>query len=117
MGYSNVLLSNIPISSYSVSRKIYRLISVIVSLSLPLYRPTCCLTSGLQLVIVVLFIVLVIILPNRLANTRTDLHYHHPPVFRYHEVGSKKLNACIRFFLCVVYFEPKHKAMLFADNT
>ncbi len=25
-------------------------------------------------------------------------------LFRYHEVGSKKLNACIPFFLCMVYF-------------
>ncbi len=29
--------------------------------------------------------------------------------FRYHEVGSKKLNACIRFFLCMVYFNLSTK--------
>jgi hypothetical protein len=28
---------------------------------------------------------------------------------RYHDDGSKKLNACIRFFLHMVYLEPKHK--------
>jgi hypothetical protein len=36
---------------------------------------------------------------------------------RYNDDGSKKLKACIRLFSHMVYFYPKHKAMLFADNT
>ncbi len=35
---------------------------------------------------------------------------------RYHNDGSKELNACIRFFLHMVYLKPKHKSLLFADN-
>ncbi len=35
---------------------------------------------------------------------------------RYHDDGSKKLNACTRVFLHMVYFSPKHKALLFADK-
>jgi hypothetical protein len=36
-------------------------------------------------------------------------------LFRYHKDGSKKLNACNQFFLCMVYFYPKHKILLFTD--
>jgi hypothetical protein len=31
-------------------------------------------------------------------------HVEADVLFRYHEDGSKKLNACNRFFLCMVYF-------------
>ncbi len=37
-------------------------------------------------------------------------------MFRYHKEGSKKLNACNWFFLCMVYFSPKHKALLCTDH-
>ncbi len=35
---------------------------------------------------------------------------------RYHDGGSKELNACIQFLLHMVYLWPKHKLLLFADN-
>jgi hypothetical protein len=35
---------------------------------------------------------------------------------RYHNHGSKELNACIGFLLHMVYLYPKHKSLLFADN-
>ncbi len=35
---------------------------------------------------------------------------------RCHDDGSKELNACIRFFLHMVYLSPKHKSSLFGDN-
>jgi hypothetical protein len=37
-------------------------------------------------------------------------------IVSYHDDGSKKLNACIRFFLHMVYLKPKHKVLLFEDN-
>ncbi len=36
--------------------------------------------------------------------------------FRYHEDGSKKLNACNQFFLRMVYFYPEHKIWFFTDR-
>ncbi len=41
-----------------------------------------------------------------------DISLYPVEMFRYHEDGSKKLDACNRFFLCMVYFEPKHKISL-----
>jgi hypothetical protein len=38
-------------------------------------------------------------------------------LFRYHEDGSKKLNACNQFFLCMVYLKPKYKISLFTEHT
>jgi hypothetical protein len=37
-------------------------------------------------------------------------------LFRYHEDGSKQLNTCNQFFLCMVYFQPEHKISLFTDR-
>jgi hypothetical protein len=50
------------------------------------------------------------------TGTQTETWTRTKTLFRYHEDGSKKLNACNQFFLRMVYFKPEHKISLFTDH-
>jgi hypothetical protein len=53
----------------------------------------------------------------RPTGTMYLCYINRPLLFRYHEDGSKKLNACSLCIFHMVYFKPEHRILLFTDHT